>query len=203
MRSESKTHIYLIRHGETDWNVARRIQGHSDIPLNQTGREQALRLAERLQYIPISRICSSDLQRAVETAQPLAQRLGLSVHRFSELRERHYGEWEGKNYEEVRAEMPDVNEWTEQNRRYNIETFSSMQQRGMNCLRSIIREDTSGHLVVISHGGMLNALLHDMSRGEHGTGKTRWGNTALTHVEYAADEWVLHAINDGSHLLES
>lgn len=203
MGTDSSTHIYLIRHGETDWNAARRIQGHSDIPLNEMGKRQALRLAERLQHIPISRICASDLQRAVETALPLAECLGLPVHRFGDLRERHYGEWEGRSYEEVRTEMPDVNTWTEQNRRYNIETFSSMQQRGVNCLRSIVQENTSEHLVVISHGGMLNAILHYMSSGEHGTGKTRWGNTALTHVEYAADTWVLRAINDGSHLLES
>ncbi|BAU29302.1 putative phosphoglycerate mutase/uncharacterized phosphatase [Aneurinibacillus soli] len=200
MNTHSSTHIYLIRHGETDWNAARRIQGHSDIPLNQAGREQALRLAEHLQHIPIDRICVSDLQRAVETARPLAACLGLPLHRFYEFRERNYGEWEGKKYEEVQAEIPDVNTWTEQNRRYNIETFTSMQQRGMNCLQSILQENRSEHLAVISHGGMLNALLHHMSSGEYGTGKTRWTNTACTHVEYRADTWIVHTINDGSHL---
>lgn len=200
MDIHSSTHIYLIRHGETDWNVGRRIQGHSDIPLNQAGREQALCLAERLQHIPIDRICVSDLQRAVETARPLATRLGLPIHCFREFRERHYGEWEGKHYEEVQAEIPDVNTWTEQNRRYNIETFLSMQQRGMSCLQSILEENTAKHLAVISHGGMLNALLHYMSSGKYGTGKTKWANTALAHVEYRADAWIVHTINDGSHL---
>ncbi|MFZ2296123.1 MAG: histidine phosphatase family protein, partial [Polaromonas sp.] len=90
------TRIIAIRHGETTWNVDTRIQGHLDIPLNATGRKQAARMALALKDDPIAAVYASDLTRAWETAQYLGRARGLDVTAEEGLRERGFGDFEGK-----------------------------------------------------------------------------------------------------------
>ncbi|MED0676653.1 histidine phosphatase family protein [Aneurinibacillus thermoaerophilus] len=194
--------MYLVRHGETEWNAKRLIQGHSDIPLNRRGKEQVRRLAARLKQSPISQICSSDLQRAYDTAQAVADMLGLFVCRHVELRERNYGDWEGKDYRMIQSQFPDFNPWMDTESKYNVETFSAMQQRGMCCLQEILRESEAEHILVVSHGGLINALLHHISGGVHGTGKTKLVNTGISYVRYEKGNWTVHTVNDGTHLAD-
>src|SRR5918995_6148846 len=100
------TRIILARHGETDWNLERRWQGHSDRPLNETGLAQAEELAEELAGEPIAAVYSSDLVRAHETARIVAHRLGLDVVAVPGLRERRFGSWEGLQDVEVERRFP-------------------------------------------------------------------------------------------------
>src|SRR5919109_4497125 len=102
------TRIILARHGETDWNRERRWQGHSDRPLNGTGRAQAQALADELAGQPIAAVYSSDLLRAHETARIVADRLGLDVVTVPGLRERRFGSWEGLQDVEVERRFPGV-----------------------------------------------------------------------------------------------
>jgi broad specificity phosphatase PhoE len=95
------TLIYLARHGETEWNADKRIQGHTNSSLSDLGRRQAVALAERLRHCEISSIYSSDLTRAMDTAAPIAAILDLPVTPMESLRERGYGEWEGLSLDEV------------------------------------------------------------------------------------------------------
>ena len=98
--------IYLIRHGQTDWNRAGKIQGMRDIPLNEAGREQARRLAEGMAGRPVARVFSSSLQRARETAQILADSQGIPLYLVKGLEEISYGDWEGMSMEEIRQRFP-------------------------------------------------------------------------------------------------
>src|SRR4029079_3482461 len=100
------TTILLARHGETDWNVERRVQGHSDTPLNDTGRGQARALAEELAGEPIDAVYSSDLVRAHETARLVAEQRGLDVTAIRDLREKHFGTWEGLTDVEIHDRFP-------------------------------------------------------------------------------------------------
>jgi alpha-ribazole phosphatase len=100
------TTLYLIRHGRTDWNDAGRYQGQADPPLNAQGRAQARALAQALRSVPFDAIYSSDLARAHETAQALAEVTGLSVQLDPRLREIHQGEWEGLLASEIQARYP-------------------------------------------------------------------------------------------------
>jgi len=100
------TRVLVIRHGETAWNRESRIQGHIDIPLNDQGRWQAERLAQALADEPLAAIYSSDLQRAFDTAQAIAEATGLDVVADETLRERHFGDMEGLTHDEILARWP-------------------------------------------------------------------------------------------------
>src|SRR5213078_2372373 len=89
------TTLLLVRHGETDWNAAGRLQGHTDRPLSDYGREQARRLADELSSEGVDAIYTSDLARARETAEIVAERLHLPVVLDPDLREKNWGTWEG------------------------------------------------------------------------------------------------------------
>src|SRR3954463_7057704 len=99
----STLRLFIVRHGITDWNQTMRMQGQSDVPLNAEGRDQAARIAERLTALdsPIDAVWSSDLSRAMETAEAIAARFGLPIRVSSHLREIMLGEWEGMNQEEI------------------------------------------------------------------------------------------------------
>jgi probable phosphoglycerate mutase len=101
------TRIIAIRHGETTWNVDTRIQGHLDIPLSETGRRQAERMALALADDPITAIYASDLTRAWETAHYLGRELGVEVTKEEGLRERGFGDFEGKTFAEIEALLPE------------------------------------------------------------------------------------------------
>ena len=106
MDSMTKSNIILIRHGETAWNAERRLQGHLDIPLNPEGERQAALLGAALASEPIDLIVSSDLARARQTAQAVADARGMAVQTDPQLRERCYGGFEGLLYSEIEARFP-------------------------------------------------------------------------------------------------
>lgn len=93
--------IYLIRHGQTDWNIQGRIQGSHDIPLNETGRRQAELLAKGMDSRPVSRIFSSTLTRAMETAERISSRQKVEICFMPQLIEVEFGKWEGMTWEEI------------------------------------------------------------------------------------------------------
>ncbi len=100
--------FFVLRHGQTDWNVAARLQGSTDIPLNEIGRDQARRAAEILKDQGLERIVSSPLSRALETAQIVGRELGLEPSTDLRLIERHFGLFEGMTIEEVRQHRKDM-----------------------------------------------------------------------------------------------
>src|SRR4051794_19047435 len=100
------TELILLRHGETDWNRELRFQGHVDVGLNSIGMEQARRLARRMAGEKAHRLYVSDLLRARQTAQPVAQQLGLASITDAALREQSFGEVDGMRVEDIKSEHP-------------------------------------------------------------------------------------------------
>ncbi len=149
------TEILLVRHAETDWNVQRRVQGHSDTPLNETGRDQARALADELAGEEIEAVYSSDLLRAHETARIVADRLGLDVVASRDLRERDFGTWEGLTDEEIFARYPEAHNgsWGD------AETREEMTRRVLEALERIAEAHPEGRVLVVSHGGPVRAVL--------------------------------------------
>ena len=161
--------FYLVRHGQTDWNRAGKIQGTTDIPLNETGRKQAEQLAtvlkERSGYPAKTRIdavYASPLARAFQTAEILAKEEKLPLRRLTGLRERDFGCWEGKSWQQVEAEYPDeFHLWREQPMvgiPSGGESRKSCEARSERAIRQIL-EETAGDAVIVAHGGILVFLM--------------------------------------------
>jgi len=150
------THLCLIRHGQTDWNLEGRYQGQSDVPLNQTGMAQAITLIEKLNGQTFNAIYSSDLKRARQTAEPISKVMGMEVHVEKRLREINQGEWEGVLVEEIKARYAEI--WSQRTvdpasvRPPGGETVGEVAQRMYAALDDISRLFPNGQLLIVSHG---------------------------------------------------
>jgi probable phosphoglycerate mutase len=157
------TKIYLVRHGETAWNQAKRYQGQTDIPLTDRGRQQAKRVAERLAGAGASFLISSDLVRALDTAAPIGQKLQLPVVSCPLWRERYYGRWEGLTRAEIQKLYPE--EWQQHQEEPLLaapgggEALAELRERSIKALDWVITEYRGQIGIVVSHGGLLRALL--------------------------------------------
>jgi probable phosphoglycerate mutase len=156
------TRICVVRHGETDWNIERRIQGHLDIPLNSTGRAQALAMAYSASHHHFKAIYSSDLIRAVETAHVLAERLGLEVQSMPHFRERHYGIFQGLTAVEAAQRHPDAHErYQHRDPDYDFESGETMHmliKRIAEGIDWLVRHHSGHTLALVSHSGVLDIL---------------------------------------------
>jgi broad specificity phosphatase PhoE len=151
------TTILLVRHGETDWNRDRRVQGHTDVPLNDVGRDQAETLAAELASQPFSAVYSSDLARALDTARILASVRSLPVTTEPALREKSFGTWEGLTEVEVLARFPDAHAgaWGDG------ESTEEMAARVLAGLRAIVAAHPGETVLVVTHGGPMRAVLRE------------------------------------------
>ncbi|PKO89086.1 MAG: histidine phosphatase family protein [Betaproteobacteria bacterium HGW-Betaproteobacteria-12] len=160
--TNSPTRLCLVRHGETEWNAARRIQGQIDIGLNATGHRQAEAAGRWLAAAAIGAIYSSDLQRAWLTAQAIGRSLGLAPEANPSLRERRYGVFEGLTYDEARRDHPDGYAAFEgRNADYdfeNGESLKAMFDRVTEALREIVARHAGRNVVVVVHGGVLDIV---------------------------------------------
>jgi len=154
------TTVYLARHGESDWNVERRWQGHADRPLTERGREQAARLAARLADVELDAIYASDLRRAWETAEAVARSRGIEVVRLPELREVDVGSWCGLTRDECAELYPDAfARWQAGGSGWNKgESYEDMGERIVAAIRRLAVEHAGGTILVVSHGGPIRAV---------------------------------------------
>ncbi len=171
-------HLFLIRHGETDWNRLGRFQGVRDIPLNDEGRRQARALAERWTQ-NLDAVISSPLSRARETAAILAEARGVSLESDPLLAERAYGDAEGLTLAERRERYGDHVP--------GMEDPESVRSRGLAFLQRM--EARTGTVAAVSHGGLINALLWAVSGGAVGTGRTLLPNASVSEVVHGPSGW--------------
>lgn len=163
--------LFIFRHGETDWNAAQRFQGHIDIPLNENGRDQARQLIPRLRLNQIEAILSSDLRRAVETAQIVAENLKISVYQSPGLREAHLGLAQGLTVEEIRDQFGQevLTRW--RSAHYSDadisypggETGAEVLNRVLKSLQSFLDENPKFRtLGIASHGGVIRRMMNHL-----------------------------------------
>lgn len=152
--------IGLIRHGETDWNRSRRIQGQLDTLLSPRGMRQARMLAKFLGHVPATVIYASDLARARNSAIPLALQLGLPIRPDGALRERHFGRFQGLTAHEAQTRYPQ--QWLRHRARdpeYDLdggESLSGFMQRIDTTLRTLSEQHVAGPLLLITHAGVID-----------------------------------------------
>lgn len=176
--------IFLIRHGETDWNAAGRLQGREDVPLNSNGEAQAHRVAEALHGLGIERIVTSYLSRARRTAEIVAGRLGLQdLAVVDGLHERDYGDISGLTPEERAARFPPGTSPA------NQESAVDMKSRVTAALHDIANRHVERKILVVSHGGVINTLLAHLTDGQFGTGKNLLPNCSITKFTHHGEAW--------------
>jgi broad specificity phosphatase PhoE len=160
------TTILLARHGESDWNVEKRFQGHSDRPLTERGREQAHALADLVASEKIDAVYTSPLSRARETAEIVAAKAGLEPVALPELREVDTGSWSGLSRADVEARFPnEFARWRSGGSGWEDgESYEEMAERVIGALRRIAEDHPDGRVLVISHGGPIRAI-HAASEG--------------------------------------
>jgi uncharacterized phosphatase len=159
------TNLYLVRHGETDWNKARRIQGSTDIPLNDTGRSQAAMTGQLLARRDWDLIVASPLSRALETAQIIAAEVGLPEPiQNTAFVERRYGEAEGLDHREVDSRYPGATPVP------GRESRTEVMDRVVPALLAIAADHPGEDVIVVSHGGVIKAVLGAIDpHSVHGT----------------------------------
>ncbi|WP_329605303.1 histidine phosphatase family protein [Undibacterium fentianense] len=167
------TEILLIRHGETAWNAVRKLQGHLDIPLNAEGRRQAKALANRLQHEKLTAVISSDLQRAMQTAGEIARQQCLPTRIDADLRERCFGDFEGKLYSELpdiypvayaswRSRDPDFHFPSKPEDPSNVgESIREFHQRVIACIAHYAAQFSGKKIALVAHGGVLECAYRE------------------------------------------
>lgn len=167
--------FYIFRHGETDWNKAKKCQGHSDIPLNDLGLSQAKSLGAKVKELPLEIIYSSDLDRAALTGKTVAEMSSLEIKFDSRLREMSCGEAEGMLFDDAITTYG-VDLWqrfttfSEENEEIRFpggETRKEVRERFVNKLHEILKETDYRHIGISTHGGALRNVLHSFLPKNH------------------------------------
>ncbi|MBP6332610.1 MAG: histidine phosphatase family protein [Aminivibrio sp.] len=196
--------IFLVRHGETDWNREGRFQGQMDISLNGTGLGQARSVAEALKDVPPDRIVASPLSRARETARPLEELTGLRAELCGGLIEIAHGLWEGRAAPEVEAEWPGMLEtWHSRPERVVMpggESLADVQNRACPALLRIA-EGTGENIAVFTHDAVLKVLLMNvLDCSLSSFWRFQLANGSITLLELSAMGWRIPLMGEAGHL---
>jgi len=205
MEAQQVTRVLAIRHGETAWNVDARIQGHLDIPLNETGRWQAQRLALALVEEGIEAIYASDLLRALETAQAVSAGSGRGVVTDVGLRERGFGEFEGLTFKEIEQRWPDQSErWRKRDPSFGPsggETLLEFYTRSVATVTRLADAHPGQTIAVVAHGGVMDCLYRAATRLDLQAPRSwQLGNASINRLLYTPQGFTLVGWSDTWHL---
>jgi probable phosphoglycerate mutase len=202
---EQVTRILAIRHGETAWNVDTRIQGQLDVPLNDNGRWQARRLGLAVAHEPLRAIYASDLARAFETAQSLAEATRLPVVAERSLRERHFGAFEGHTWTEIERRWPEESErWRKRDLDFAPAGGESLRDFYARCIAAAARI-AAAHpgqtIALVAHGGVMDCLYRAASRIDLQAPRSwQLGNASINRLLYTPEGFALVGWSDTFHL---
>lgn len=197
--------IFLIRHGLTMWNHEFRYQGHTDIELSIEGRAQAQALQKRLAQENITAIFSSDLKRAVETAEIINQRHKLALNINPLFKEINFGVWEGLTYNDLKIKYPEqLKVWLDTPHLLKLErgeTFEQLRDRAVLGMQEVLSLHHEGNILIVSHGGTIASLICGLL---HEPLVRMWEykqkNAALNILQIKDEQVSIEMLNDTSHL---
>lgn len=203
--------IILVRHGETQYNVDRRLQGWTDVPLNKNGKAQARKVANRLASENISAIYTSDHKRAHLTASHIAKEHNLKLHKTWKLREDKMGVFEGWQWE-VEVDLSKQKLWEERSvarktgdihwKPEGGESLAEHTRRVQKFIDYLDRMHRDDIVVVVSHGGTINRILEILGFKQHTEEYIRFLNTSVTFIVQDNQKYKIEKLNDISHLYD-
>lgn len=201
------TKLFLIRHGQSEWNKLNMIQGQQDISLTDLGKKQALSLGNRLINQDIDIIYTSDLSRAYTTAKIISDVIKKPLISSRDIREINFGPWEGLSIQEIREKYEDeYSIWLKEPHKLNIhgaETLSTLRDRATKYVESIANENKGKNIAIVSHGALLKTLILGLLDIELSHYKNiSLNNVSLSIIEFRDYNRVLTTLNDISHLKE-
>lgn len=205
MDDQQPTRVVAIRHGETAWNAQGRIQGQLDLPLNETGRWQAERLAQALSDEGIEFIYASDLSRASATAQAVAARTGLDVRLDAGLRERAFGSFEGLSFPEIEQRWPEQSaRWRRRDPDFGPpggEVLGDFYARCISTATRLAAAHPGCTVALVAHGGVLDCLYRAAARIALDAPRT-WlvGNASINRLLYTPQGFAMVGWSDAQHL---
>ncbi|HNS74087.1 MAG TPA: histidine phosphatase family protein [bacterium] len=202
---ESGIELIAVRHGETDFNAERRMQGHLDVPLSETGRVQAQAAAARLADESIDKIYSSDLQRALETARIIHDGREIELVTDLRLREFHMGTFQGMTLSEAREKHGDA--WERffiHDADFALPGGQSRNQKQVEIasfMEEVVRSQAGGRMLVVTHGGILIAMLrHVLGIPASHYFRVSIENTGIQRFRYKNETWQLVSWGEVDHL---
>ena len=188
--------VIFWRHGQTDYNVERRFQGQTDIPLNELGRTQAAQAANYLSELQPDLIVSSDLSRATDTADELASLLNVDVTRDDRLRETAFGQWEGHTRDELSASWPhELEQWLSGADMSPPGGESRLEsgRRVASAITDIVDGSNAQTIAIVAHGAVLRAAA-ELLLGMDGSGRLAvLGNCGHGEFGFTGTNWVLRS----------
>jgi len=199
------TSIYLVRHGQTAWNKEEIFRGRTDVPLDETGLQEARLAAEFFRGMKIDAIYSSPLARAWQTAEKIAQVVGIEVKPFQGIIDMRFGEWEGQPLEDVKKNDPErYRQWREEPHLLNIpegETLDEVRGRSMAALEEVLGVHSEKVLVLVSHR-VINKVIICGVLGLDNSHFWQIGQdtTAINLIQYKRGKYTLSFLNETCHL---
>ena len=200
-----ETEVILIRHGETEWNVAQRFQGHKDSDLTENGQSQVEALAERFRDEDLDQLYCSDLLRTQKTADGVSRGTGCNIQLDVRLREKNLGIFEGLNVPEIQKQYSDAYKaFKTGGARYRIESGEStldLLVRGLEFLEEIRKKHEGRKIGIVTHGGFIRVILKN-SLGMSQDTPTRFiiPNTSVHRIIWRKEKWFVSSMGDVFHL---
>ncbi|OQY41439.1 MAG: hypothetical protein B6227_05075 [Fusobacteriia bacterium 4572_74] len=200
--------IHFVRHGQTEWNVIKKLQGHLNSPLTEEGIEQTELLYEKLKYVKFNKIYTSPQGRAIHTARILKGKKDIEILELQEIMEMGFGNVEGLEKEKFKEKYPEafMNLWTDavkyNPKDFSGESFVEVKKRAIEGLNKLVRENKTGNIMVVSHGMILKVIFgyvlgHDLDKF--------WidpvpQNTSVTTISYNDGKFKMENFSNIEHL---
>lgn len=199
------TTLYLVRHGQTAWNREEVFRGRADIPLNETGRKEALLTGEYLRNVKVDAVYSSPLSRAVETAEAIARYQGKEVQISDGLIDIDFGRWQGVSHEEVRERHGDLyRQWRDTPHLVRFpggESLEDVRRRVLGVIDEIVRDHADKTLVMVSHRVANKTMLCGLLGLDNSHFWQIGQDTGCINILEFGEEFTLRRLNDTSHLV--
>ncbi len=197
--------IYILRHGETAWNIEKVFRGQAEVPLNDNGRAQAELAAQYLKDKGIEMVYTSPLERAVETAAAVSGATGLEAVKDDAFSGMNFGKWQGRPHTEIKEEDPekflDFHHGDGSLRVPGGETFQEVMDRGMDGLKSIVEEHPGKTVLIVTHRVVCKLLvLGALGAGVGSFWKIKLDTASVCRLDREKDKWVVRKVNENFYL---